>query len=386
MSYGSIMKRLQRLEFPDCTREALEFITETFSSQEGAAIPGLGGDKEPILAEVCQAFVLFGSKRSTKKLSALQELQLLQLLCEHFRTALEKTKYQIFNLMFGARGDEQANTLLTKLVSMALSVSCTSVLDCAAIWMQDRNSHSSDSLQLTKQLVEDYCLLFPDPSNMFQKLPSISPLFVCNFTTSVTSVFPFHDVESIPPASLLEHVTTWITSDCTLCCESVRQVAIHGTCSSPVPGLLGWCVLGPIICSHLMKPGSSAASASNKPHSQMYKPSVTKTMTTLSKLHLGLLQSLDFCQSSSLSHCLLSVTDAMCLVKQLSTLLDRVRESQSDSGVKVEEDEVTHITLERSASRTRKGSQKALASQQHIISQAAVSQIDNFYSFAATGI
>lgn len=66
MSYGSIMKRLQRLEFPDCTREALEFITETFSSQEGAAIPGLGGDKEPILAEVCQAFVLFGSKRSTK--------------------------------------------------------------------------------------------------------------------------------------------------------------------------------------------------------------------------------------------------------------------------------------------------------------------------------
>lgn len=81
----------------------------------------------------------------------------------------------------------------------------------------------------------------------------------------------------------------------------------------------------------------------------MYKPSVTKTMTTLSKLHLGLLQSLDFCQSSSLSHCLLSVTDAMCLVKQLSTLLDRVRESQSDSGVKVEEDEVTHITLERLA-------------------------------------
>lgn len=58
--------------------------------------------------------------------------------------------------------------------------------------LQDRNSHSSDSLQLTKQLVEDYCLLFPDPSNMFQKLPSISPLFVCNFTTSVTSVFPFH--------------------------------------------------------------------------------------------------------------------------------------------------------------------------------------------------
>ena len=69
-------------------------------------------------------------------LSAIQELQLLELLCSCFKAAPEKHKYRIFQLMFGNRGDEVANTLLTKMVSMALSVSCTSVLDCAAIWMQ----------------------------------------------------------------------------------------------------------------------------------------------------------------------------------------------------------------------------------------------------------
>lgn len=69
-------------------------------------------------------------------LSAIEELQLLELLCGCFKAAPEKHKYHIFQLMFGNRGDELANTLLTKMVSMALSVSCTSVLDCAAIWMQ----------------------------------------------------------------------------------------------------------------------------------------------------------------------------------------------------------------------------------------------------------
>ena len=71
-------------------------------------------------------------------LGAMQELQLLELLCEFFKAAPEKHKYRIFQLIFGSRGDDHASALLTKVVSMALSVSCTSVLDCTAIWMQVR--------------------------------------------------------------------------------------------------------------------------------------------------------------------------------------------------------------------------------------------------------
>ena len=61
----------------------------------------------------------------------------------------------------------------------------------APLPIQERSCHSSDSLLLTSRLVEDYCLLFPDPSNVFHRLPSISPLFVCNFTTAVTALFTF---------------------------------------------------------------------------------------------------------------------------------------------------------------------------------------------------
>ncbi|XP_076458181.1 integrator complex subunit 15-like [Babylonia areolata] len=325
-STSGVMMRLQRLDFPECTREALQYIVSSLASQDGTAIPGLSGGPETIIGEICQTFVHFRTVQGVKVLSALQELQLLELLCDCFKAAPEKHRYHLFQLMFGSRGDEQANTLLNKMVSMALSVSCMSVLDCAAIWMQERTCHSSESLLLTSRLVEDYCLLFPDPSNMFHKLPTISPLFVCNFTTAVTAFFTFNSQETVPPLSLLEHITSWVTSDCTLCCESIRQVAIHGTCSSPIPGLLAWCVLGPIVCSHLLggSPTEKGGGKKGGRGGKLGRESLTQTLRVLSKLHLGVLQSVDFCRSSSLSQCLLSVTDAMCLVTQLSTLLQRV--------------------------------------------------------------
>ncbi|KAL8616964.1 hypothetical protein ACOMHN_041882 [Nucella lapillus] len=346
---SGVMMRLQRLDFPESTREALKYILTSLASQEGTAIPGLSGGPETIVGEMCQTFVHFRTAQGVKRLSALQELQLLEMLCDCFKAAPEKHKYRLFQLMFGNRGDDQANDLLNKMVSMALSVSCMSVLDCAAIWIQERMCHSSESLLLASRLVEDYCMLFSDPSNMFHKLPSISPLFVCNFTTAVTALFTFSSAESLPPLSLLEHVTSWVTSDCTLCCESIRQVPIHGTCSSPIPGLLAWCVLGPVVCSHLLL-ASNTPSASDKKASKgskLCRESLTRRLGVLSQLHLGVLQSVEFCRSSTLSQCLLSVTDAMCLVTQLSTLLQQTQ--LPPQGVGVEEEGVVGTAMERLA-------------------------------------
>lgn len=346
MTAANAMKRLQRLDFPECTREALQYIVSVYRSQDGPPIPGLSGGPEAVVGEICQAFVLFRTKRGIKVLNALQELQLLELLCECFKGAAEKYKYRIFQLLFGNRGDDVASTLLTKVVSMALSMSCSSVLDCTAIWMQERGCKGSESLLLTKRLVEDYCQLFPDPSNIFHRLPSISPLFVCNLTTAVTALFPFTSAESVPPPSLLEHVTFWVTADCTLCCESIRQVAIHGTCSSPIPGLLAWCVVGPLICTRLLRRQTSAASAVDKGlsvGSKLCRASLPQSLNILSKLHLGVLQSVDFCSNIALSQCLLSVTDATCIAEQLSVMLrDRV-------GGLEEEAAVVHLALERLA-------------------------------------
>ncbi|XP_067670902.1 integrator complex subunit 15-like [Haliotis asinina] len=298
---STIMKKLKYLEFPDCTREALSYLATCFSSQEGAAIPGLGGGAENFAADVCSEYILFRTRKKKKKLSAIQELQLLEMLCTCFKETPTKSKYHIFNLIFGGRGDNSSNTLLTKLVSMALSVSCSPVLDCAAIWMQERGADSPCVLDLSQRVVEDYCLLFPSPSQVFLKLPSVSPLFVCNFIASVTSIHTLVDKVKILPQMLLEHVTEWITEDCTLCCESVRQVSIHNTYCSPIPGLTGWCVRGPIIFNMLRNCKPRNISQEN----------ITKTLSILSKLHLGLLQSLQFCENTHMSQYLLTVGDVM---------------------------------------------------------------------------
>lgn len=105
---------------------------------------------------------------------------------------------------------------------------------------------------------------------------------------------------------------------------------------------MGWCVLGPIICAHL----ATTTTAINTKNSKMCKTVLVKSLMTLSRLHLGVLQSLDFCQSSTLSQCLLSVTDAMCLVKQLSGLLESVHRKEHD-GCNGAVQEATHIALER---------------------------------------
>jgi hypothetical protein len=63
---ASTMKRLQRLDFPECTREALQYIVSTYESQDGSPIPGLAGGPEAAVGEMCQSFVLFRTKRGVK--------------------------------------------------------------------------------------------------------------------------------------------------------------------------------------------------------------------------------------------------------------------------------------------------------------------------------
>ena len=65
-SVPNMMKRLQHLDFPECTREALEYIVSAFASQDRSSIPGLSGGPETVVGEVCQAFVLFRTKWGVK--------------------------------------------------------------------------------------------------------------------------------------------------------------------------------------------------------------------------------------------------------------------------------------------------------------------------------
>ncbi len=77
-----------------------------------------------------------------QRMSALQELQLLEIMCSCFQEQSRDTVRQLmFSALFSLQGnqaDESRMALLGKLVSMAIAVGRVPILECAATWLQVR--------------------------------------------------------------------------------------------------------------------------------------------------------------------------------------------------------------------------------------------------------
>lgn len=57
-------------------------------------------------------------------------------MCLALQEAPENSRFSIFSAIFGGHVDPVKISLMTKLVSMAISISCGPVLGCVALWMQ----------------------------------------------------------------------------------------------------------------------------------------------------------------------------------------------------------------------------------------------------------
>uniref|UniRef100_A0A8W8M9B0 Uncharacterized protein n=1 Tax=Magallana gigas TaxID=29159 RepID=A0A8W8M9B0_MAGGI len=308
---SKILKKLSYLDFPENSRQALQYVASCYSdgsTHHGLSIPGLESASENWAYEVCHEYIYFhsSSRRAAQKLNAVQELQLLEMLSSCLSEANEGSRYSIFNAIFGGSPEGYKIILLTKLVSMALSLGVGPVLDCAALWMQEHGCHSKASCDLAHSLVEDYCLLFPEVSTTFQGLPRISPLFTCNFITAVATIYPFdgNAFQKPPPLSLLRYITTWVSSDPCLCSESVRLSRIQANFSCPFMGLVQWCILG-----HLY----THCKVTNEAEK-------TEILGLLSKLHFGILQSLLAYKSMELNQALFYMPHFVSLSQALMQL------------------------------------------------------------------
>jgi len=73
-------------------------------------------------------------------LNAIQELQILEIILSFFSKQNSDTCRQtVFNLLFGTLMENESKmSLLSKLVSMSVSVQNSAVLNSAAVWMQVR--------------------------------------------------------------------------------------------------------------------------------------------------------------------------------------------------------------------------------------------------------
>ncbi|XP_046993810.1 uncharacterized protein C7orf26 homolog isoform X2 [Schistocerca americana] len=258
VSGSELKSALRKTEFPFCAREALSRVEQL--TQNTGRPPSI---KHLDLAMDLMAEFIFceverrGGKR--KKLTCIQELQLLEVLCDYFSfrgVNNDSTCNTVFMSLFPPTNMERCR-FLAKLVSMAISTKNTPVLSATGIWMQQLGCTSKVSMELVRGLVKDYFVLVPKAVSVLQDLPQLAPHFTANFLTAVADMYGSEDKKNVtnpPPNALLEIITRWIAENPTLCAAAlnaapmvVTSVGAHSTPVTPFAGLFKWCILAPVL-------------------------------------------------------------------------------------------------------------------------------------------
>lgn len=156
-----------------------------------------------------------GNKRPAE-LSCIQEVQVLEVLINYFQnpTRNEITKNTTFLSLFGPSVIHIRLKILSKLVSLGISLSCAPLLTAAGAWMQQLGCTSNSSLHLARNLVKDYFAIVVNVLNTFKTLPTIAPQFTANFLTAIAEIYLTDGKVSVftkPPDALLETITGWVS-------------------------------------------------------------------------------------------------------------------------------------------------------------------------------
>ncbi|XP_017312972.1 integrator complex subunit 15 [Ictalurus punctatus] len=252
---------------------------------------GPGLDKNTV--DLVEEFIFHVPKdRNTqrKRMSCVQELQLLEIMCSYFQEqSKDAVRQVIFSALFSLQGnkaDENRMATLGKLVSMAVAVCRVPILECAATWLQ--RTHSAWCVRLALVLVDDYCTLVPGSIATLQNVSSASPRFCCQLITAVTALYDFSSDELTPPPSLLDMVVGWITEDPRLLLLTFINTPLSSSLplgcleATPLAGLLRWCVKAPLASQRARK------SAVTGVQPEQENGAVCEEL--YSKLHLSVLQ------------------------------------------------------------------------------------------------
>ncbi|XP_061654718.1 integrator complex subunit 15 [Phyllopteryx taeniolatus] len=241
--------------------------------------------------ELVEEFILHAPKDRnalTRRMSALQELQLLEIMCSCFQEqSRDSVRQLMFSALFSLQGnqaDDSRMALLGKLVSMAVAVGRAPILECAATWLQ--RTHRAYCVRLAQVLVDDYCSMMPGSVPTLQNIHSASPRFCCQFITAVTTLYDFSSEELIPPLELLHMIVSWIEDEPRLVLVTFLNTALSGSQPissldvTPLGGLVRWCVKAPLGDKRDKKQASAHGSSESE----------QEVAGLFSALHLSVLQ------------------------------------------------------------------------------------------------
>ncbi|XP_072460211.1 integrator complex subunit 15 isoform X2 [Notamacropus eugenii] len=295
---SDIRHSLARRDALSAAKEVLYHLDIYFSSQlQSAPLPMV--DQGPI--ELLEEFVFQVPKERSsqpKRLNSLQELQLLEIMCNYFQEqAKDSVRQIIFSSLFSPQGnkaDDSRMVLLGKLVSMAVAVCRVPVLECAASWLQ--RTPAGYCVRLAKALVDDYCSLVPGSIQTLKQIFSASPRFCCQFITAVTALYDLSSDDLIPPLDLLEVIVNWIFEDPRLILITFLNTPIAANLPigflelTPLTGLIRWCVKAPLAYKRKKKTTLPNGHMNNKIAKESTAGVDRDFHLLYSKLHLSVLQ------------------------------------------------------------------------------------------------
>jgi len=259
---AEIKQQLRRFEFPQSAHEALLQVQQLCCH----ASP----QHQRLLMDIQEEFIFCETdKRGVRKkrLTSVQELQLLQVLSQYCEMQTNDILRNTVFLTLFHHDDSNSSKirLLCKLVSMAIAGQNAAVLNSSAIWMQQLGCTSNVVVSLVRELITDFCIMVPRTESLLTDLAAVCPQFTTHFITASTQLYNRLGYAGSkngggrkePPLKLLELITTWVTSNPQLCLTPLTsdlhnmlpRGSIIMTAVTPLPGLIRWCVEAPLVSS-----------------------------------------------------------------------------------------------------------------------------------------
>ncbi|XP_013196979.2 integrator complex subunit 15 [Amyelois transitella] len=304
MSISDIKHSLRKYEFPACAKEALCRIEQILIGRISPSSKQLD-----VAMDIISEFMFCETDRRGGRrgagLSPLQQLQLIDIICDYLSACTnETTKNTVFLSLFGGVEGQRRLKILSILASMAVSASSTPVLLAVGVWLQQTGCSSPQSLQLVENIIRDHFFLNTSNQSSLKSLANSAPQFVSNFITAVTELYKLdmQETKKLPPKNLLEIITAWVHGSPGLCMSALQAAplpagAIPMAAVAPLAGLLRWTTLAPLVCTDVemveVTVPMKRIKLENEKEAIVKTPPV-KTMTESElyiKLHLGVLQS-----------------------------------------------------------------------------------------------
>lgn len=263
-----IKHMLRKMDFPESATEALKKIALLVCGR----VPSI---KSMDLANELIAEFIFCEVDSKQRprthptpyLSPIKELQLVDTLINflHNMNGSEAAKNTMFLFVFPVSNMAVCTirmAVLTKMVSVSAALPSQVILRAASVAMQQIGTNSELSSAVCETIVRDYCEL--SGGRVLGQLPELVPPFAANLLTAISDMYLQTSNQRLPvavslshlkqpPKALLGTITDWVASDPRLCVAAHSATpalppgAIAMEATTPIAGLLRWCVLAPLL-------------------------------------------------------------------------------------------------------------------------------------------